>query len=91
VAVAAEWVSRITAIAIEMVVLIWLGRWLDSKLGTTYWSPIGLVWAGPGVLAPDDHYRSGSAQEGLADVKANASPDPPTVTRPPRLWWRVRP
>jgi hypothetical protein len=43
VAVAAEWVSRITAIAIEIVVLIWLGRWLDSKLGTTYLSPIGLV------------------------------------------------
>ena len=43
VAVAAEWVSRITAIAIEIVVLIWLGRWLDGKLGTTYWSPIGLV------------------------------------------------
>ena len=43
VAVAAEWVSRITAIAIEIVVLIWLGRWLDGKLGTSYWAFIGLV------------------------------------------------
>jgi hypothetical protein len=42
-AVAAEWVSRITAIAVEIVVLIWLGRWLDNRFGTAYWAPIGLV------------------------------------------------
>ena len=42
-AVAAEWVSRITAIGLEIVVLIVLGRWLDSKFGTTYWTPIGAI------------------------------------------------
>jgi hypothetical protein len=42
-ALAAEWVSRITAIALEILVFIWLGRWLDTKLGTGFWAPIGLV------------------------------------------------
>jgi hypothetical protein len=42
-AIAAEWVSRITAIALEILVFIWLGKWLDDKLGTGFWAPIGLV------------------------------------------------
>ena len=42
-AVAAEWVSRITAIALEILVFIWLGKWLDAKLGTGFLEPIGLV------------------------------------------------
>jgi F0F1-type ATP synthase assembly protein I len=42
-AAAAEWVSRITAIALEVVVCIWLGQWLDRKFGTSYWGPVGLV------------------------------------------------
>lgn len=42
-AVAAEWVSRITAIAFEIVILIWLGTWLDGKFGTGFLTPIGLV------------------------------------------------
>lgn len=48
IAVAAEWVSQITAIAAEIVVLLWLGRWLDSKFGTSFWTPIGAV-LGPAV------------------------------------------
>ncbi len=47
-AVAVEWVSRITAIALEIVALIWLGRWLDGKFGTAYWTPIGAIF-GPTV------------------------------------------
>ena len=43
VAAAAEWVAQITAISLEIVIFIWLGRWLDGKLGTSYWAPIGLV------------------------------------------------
>lgn len=47
-AAAAEWVAQITAIALEIVLCIWLGQWLDRKLGTSYWTPIGLV-VGPVV------------------------------------------
>ena len=43
VSVAVEWVSQITAIALEIVVCIWLGRWLDGRFATSFWSPIGLV------------------------------------------------
>jgi hypothetical protein len=43
VGVAVEWVSQITAIALEIVACIWLGRWLDTKFETTFCSPIGLV------------------------------------------------
>ena len=43
VAIAAEWVSRITAIALEILAFIWLGNWLDGKFGTHYWTPIGVV------------------------------------------------
>jgi hypothetical protein len=43
---AAQWVSQITAIALEIVGCIWLGRWLDGKLGTSYWGTIGL-FVGP--------------------------------------------
>jgi len=43
VAVAVEWVSRITAIALEILAFIWLGSWLDSKFGTRYWTLVGVV------------------------------------------------
>ena len=33
-AVAFEWVSKITTVALEMIVPAILGHWLDSKLGT---------------------------------------------------------
>ena len=42
-AIAAEWVSRITAIALEILIFIWLGGWLDAMLGTVFLAPIGLV------------------------------------------------
>lgn len=43
VSVAVQWVSQITAIALEIVVCIWLGSWLDARFGTSFWSPVGLV------------------------------------------------
>jgi F0F1-type ATP synthase assembly protein I len=45
-AVAVEWISQITAIALEIVGCIWLGRFLDSKLGTSFWGLTGL-FVGP--------------------------------------------
>jgi hypothetical protein len=43
-----EWVSQITAVALEIVGCIWLGRYLDAKLGTTFLALIGL-FLGPAI------------------------------------------
>lgn len=43
---AARWFSQITAVAIEIVAFIWLGNYLDGKLGTSFCSLIGL-FVGP--------------------------------------------
>ena len=45
-AVAFEWVGQITAIALEIVGCIWLGRFLDDKLGTSFLGLTGL-FVGP--------------------------------------------
>ena len=45
-AVAMEWVSQITAIALVIVGSIWLGKYLDRRLGTSFWGLIGL-FVGP--------------------------------------------
>lgn len=37
IAVAMEWVSRITSVALMMVLPAWGGHWLDGKLGTGPW------------------------------------------------------
>jgi Putative F0F1-ATPase subunit Ca2+/Mg2+ transporter len=43
-AVALEWVSRITAVALVMVVPGLAGYWLDTKLGTGFLMPAGFVF-----------------------------------------------
>ena len=47
-AAALEWVSQITAIALEIVGCIWVGRWLDGRLDSHYWAIVGLI-VGPVV------------------------------------------
>lgn len=42
-AVALEWVSRITAVALEMVLPGLFGQWLDAKLGTNFLVLAGFV------------------------------------------------
>jgi hypothetical protein len=42
-AVALEWVSRITAVALAMVLPGLFGYWLDIKLGTSFLAPTGFV------------------------------------------------
>jgi uncharacterized protein YqgC (DUF456 family) len=42
-AAALEWVSQITGIAVEVVGCIWLGRWLDGRLGSSHWAVVGLI------------------------------------------------
>ena len=44
--VAMEWVSQITAIALVIVGSIWLGKYLDKRLGTSFLGLIGL-FVGP--------------------------------------------
>jgi hypothetical protein len=39
-----QWVSRITTVALMTVLPIWGGGWLDSRLATSYWILIGLVF-----------------------------------------------
>jgi hypothetical protein len=38
-----EWVSKITTVALEMVLPAIGGRYLDQRLGTKYWALAGLV------------------------------------------------
>ena len=45
---AMEWVSQITAIALEIVGCIWLGRYLDGRWGTDFLGLIGL-FLGPAI------------------------------------------
>jgi len=40
---AVQWVAQITTIALEVVVFIVLGRWLDGKFGTSFCTPIGAI------------------------------------------------
>ncbi len=42
-AVALEWVSRITAIAMAMVLPGLFGYWLDSRFNTSFLTPAGFV------------------------------------------------
>lgn len=42
-ALAVEWVSRITTVALEMIVPGLAGQWLDRRMGTGFWMPIGLL------------------------------------------------
>lgn len=43
IAIAAHWVSQITAVALEIALPVVLGRWLDERWGTSYWTFIGAV------------------------------------------------
>lgn len=43
-AVALEWVSRITAVALAMVLPGLLGYWLDTKFGTRFLAPAGFLF-----------------------------------------------
>ena len=45
---AVQWVAQITAIAMEMVVPVVLGQYLDQRWGTSYWTLIGAA-IGPSV------------------------------------------
>lgn len=40
---AAQWVAQITTIALEVVVFIVVGKWLDAKLQTSFCTPIGAI------------------------------------------------
>lgn len=40
------WVSRITAIGLEMALPALIGRWLDEQYETNFWFPVGVI-AGP--------------------------------------------
>ena len=43
IAVAVEWVAKITTVALEMVLPAVAGGYLDRRLGTRYWVLVGLV------------------------------------------------
>ena len=49
-AVALEWVSRITAVALMMVLPGLLGYWLDKKLETQFLMPAGFVFGVVGAI-----------------------------------------
>jgi F0F1-type ATP synthase assembly protein I len=42
-ALAMEWVAKITTVALEMVLPAVGGHYLDGRLGTRYWALVGLV------------------------------------------------
>ena len=39
-----EWVAKITTVALEMVLPAVGGGYLDQRLGTSYWTIVGLVF-----------------------------------------------
>jgi F0F1-type ATP synthase assembly protein I len=43
-ALAMEWVSKITVVALEMVLPAVGGGYLDQRLGTKYWTLVGVVF-----------------------------------------------
>jgi hypothetical protein len=43
-ALAMEWVTKITTVALEMVLPAIGGGYLDKRLGTQYWTLIGVVF-----------------------------------------------
>jgi uncharacterized protein YqgC (DUF456 family) len=47
IAIAAQWVSQITAVAFEIVLPVVVGKWLDQKWGTSYWTLIGAAIGPP--------------------------------------------
>jgi len=47
IAIAAQWASQITAVALEIVIPVMVGRWLDQNWGTSYWTVIGAVVGPP--------------------------------------------
>jgi hypothetical protein len=46
-AIAAGWVSQITAVGIEIALPVVIGRWLDQQWGTSYWTLVGAVIGPP--------------------------------------------
>jgi ATP synthase protein I len=42
-ALALEWVTKITTVALEMVLPAIGGGWLDKRWGTSYWALIGVA------------------------------------------------
>ena len=42
-ALALEWVTKITTVALEMVLPALGGSYLDKRIGTSYWAIVGLV------------------------------------------------
>jgi F0F1-type ATP synthase assembly protein I len=47
IAAAVQWVSQITSVALEIVLPVVLGRWLDQRWGTSYLTLIGALIGPP--------------------------------------------
>lgn len=70
-AMAAQWVSRITVVAFEMVLPGVGGFWLDGKLGTKF---IGLIGFGIGFVLGMWHLLAMTSSSSAA--KSDAQQDP---------------
>ena len=42
-ATAAHWVSQVTGLALEVILPVLIGRWLDQRWGTSIWTLVGAV------------------------------------------------
>jgi len=76
-ALAMEWVSKITTVALEMVLPAIGGRYLDLRWGTEYWAFVGLV-VGFSVgmwhllqMTQVKHSVSGGKKDGEGDGSGN--------------------
>jgi F0F1-type ATP synthase assembly protein I len=91
---AMQWVSRITTVALMMLVPILGGRKLDEMRGTGYWSSIGLIvglllgaWQLRQIVVDSNRAaaRSGkprSAADSKREPKPGESDDPDPKQRP---------
>jgi len=68
-----EWVAKITTVGLEMVLPTVGGGYLDSHLGTKYWTPIGVIlgmvvgmWHLLQMTRPKTRERGDSDSEGTS-------------------------
>jgi hypothetical protein len=80
-ALAMEWVSKITTVALEMVLPGFFGQWLDGKWGTGFLGPAGFAL---GVVVGLWHLLRMTKSVGRQPGKSRNSGMSPVDDEPPR-------
>jgi hypothetical protein len=79
-ALAMEWVAKITTVALEMVLPGLAGRWLDAQLGTGFLVLLGFAF---GLVAGISHLLLMTGAVGRKKNRNSTPSDPPSHQDPP--------